>query len=314
MFRIPGLLAAVACLLPMASAAAADQSTALPGPLVTPAWLAAHLDDPDLVLLHVGEREGYDDAHIPHARFVTLDDIALSDHSGKGLMLEMPSAADLHDRLGALGIGDRSRVVVYFGKDWASPATRVVFTLDVAGLGDRSALLDGGMPAWQREGHAVTREVEKSTASSTLSPLTMKPLIVDAAFVQTHAKTSGYALVDGRARAFYDGVDTGGAHGVSHQTGHIVGARSIPFTSIGNDDLTVKSPDALRALFEVAGVQPGDTVIGYCHIGQQATAMLFAARLLGHPVLLYDGSFEDWSQRGLPVETVEAIATASKGH
>jgi len=46
-----------------------------------------------------------------------------------------------------------------------------------------------------------------------------------------------------------------------------------------------------------AGIAPGDTVIGYCHIGQQATAMLFAARPLGHPVRLYDGSFQDWSRQ-----------------
>jgi thiosulfate/3-mercaptopyruvate sulfurtransferase len=51
-------------------------------------------------------------------------------------------------------------------------------------------------------------------------------------------------------------------------------------------------------------VKPGDTVVGYCHIGQQATGMLFAARSLGHKVLLYDGSFEDWSAHAnYPVET-----------
>jgi thiosulfate/3-mercaptopyruvate sulfurtransferase len=37
-------------------------------------------------------------------------------------------------------------------------------------------------------------------------------------------------------------------------------------------------------------------VVAYCHIGQQATATVFGARLLGHPVLLYDGSFEEWSR------------------
>jgi thiosulfate/3-mercaptopyruvate sulfurtransferase len=311
MVRKSSLLAALACLLTVTTASAADRSSTMPGPLVTPTWLAAHLDDPDLVLLHVEEREGYDAGHIPHARFVSLDDIALSDHSGKGLILEVPQAAELRDRLAALGIDDRSRIVVYFGKDWVTPATRVLFTLNVAGLGDRSALLDGGLPAWQRSGHAVTGDVDKPAAASTLSPLTLKPLIVDAAFVQAHANTPGYALVDGRARTFYDGMDTGGAHGIAHETGHIVGARSIPFTSVDNDDLALKSPEALRALFDAAGVKPGDTVIGYCHIGQQATAVLLAARLLGHPVLLYDGAFEDWSQRSLPVETA---APSTTGH
>jgi thiosulfate/3-mercaptopyruvate sulfurtransferase len=53
-------------------------------------------------------------------------------------------------------------------------------------------------------------------------------------------------------------------------------------------------------------VKPGDTVIAYCHIGQQATAAIFAARTLGHPVLLYDGSFEDWSKRAdAPVATIK---------
>ena len=68
--------------------------------------------------------------------------------------------------------------------------------------------------------------------------------------------------------------------------------------------------DELAALFAKAGVQPGDTIVGYCHVGQQATAMLFAARSLGHPVLLYDGSFQEWSRltpaESYPVENPSA--------
>jgi thiosulfate/3-mercaptopyruvate sulfurtransferase len=102
--------------------------------------------------------------------------------------------------------------------------------------------------------------------------------------------------VDGRDAAYYDGVETGGSHGTPHRTGHIRGAFSIPFTSITDDRLLIKSDAELAAIFAKAGVKPNDTVIGYCHIGQQTTAMLFAARTLGHNVLLYDGSFEDWSR------------------
>ena len=74
------------------------------------------------------------------------------------------------------------------------------------------------------------------------------------------------------------------------------GAHSVPYTEITNEQLLLRSPEELAALFAKAGVKPDDTVIGYCHIGQQTTAMLFAARTLGHRVLLYDGSFEDWSR------------------
>jgi len=258
-------------------------------------WLKAHLADPDLVLLHVGDKAEYEAAHIPGARFVSLQDISISDHSGKGLMLEMPPAEDLRHRLEALGISDKSRVVVYYGKDWVSPSTRVIFTLDYAGLGARSSLLDGGQEAWVRAGGAVTKEATAAKTGS-LSPLKLRPIVVDAETVKARIGTPGVAVVDGRDAAFYDGVQSGGSHGTPHRTGHIRGALSIPFTSITDDRLMVKSNDDLAAIFAKAGVKPNDTVIGYCHIGQQTTAMLFAARTLGHPVLLYDGSFEDWSR------------------
>src|SRR6185503_10169389 len=86
---------------------------------VSTAWVAEHLKDSDLVLLHVGEKPEYDAGHLPGARYVALQDISVSDRTNpNGLVLEMPSPSDLHDRLAALGIGDKSRVVVYFGNDW----------------------------------------------------------------------------------------------------------------------------------------------------------------------------------------------------
>ncbi len=194
-----------------------------------------------------------------------------------------------------LGISDDSRIVVYFGQDWVSPSTRVVFTLQYAGLGERTSLLDGGIDAWVRSGGALSTDVEPAEPGK-LAPLQPQPLIVDAGYLRAHLDAPGVAVVDARATAFFDGSETGGAHGLAHRTGHIRGARSIPYTEITDERLLLRSRQALTALFERAGVKPGDTVIGYCHLGQQATAMLFAARLLGHPVLLYDASFEDWSR------------------
>src|SRR4051812_15500248 len=78
-----------------ATAAAQSPRDAL---IVSPPWLAAHLNDPNLVILHVGARAQYDSAHVPGARFVSLDDISVSDRSGNGLSLEMPPADDLRQR------------------------------------------------------------------------------------------------------------------------------------------------------------------------------------------------------------------------
>ena len=270
--------------------------------VVSTDWLAKHLNDPNLVLLHVGNRKEYDAGHIPGARYVTLDDISVSSHDhDNGLMLEMPKPDSLRARLEALGISSDSRVIVYYGNDWVSPATRVIFTLDYAGLGAGSALLDGGMPAWKGEGRALSTTAPKQS-SGQLAALSVKPIVVDAAWVKSRLGSPNFHLIDGRAAVFYDGVEMGGS-----RKGHIAGAKSLPYTEIADDNLKLRSAAELRALFARAGVTPGDTVVAYCHIGQQATAVLFAARSLGHTVLLYDGSYQDWSRRAdLPVEDPRA--------
>lgn len=276
----------------------ADARAAL---LVTPAWLAAHLKDPDLVLLHVGDRAEYDRAHLPGARYVSMRDVSVSSTDrARGLTLELPSADSLRAQLQALGISDGSRVVVYYGGDWVSPATRVVFTLDHAGLGARTSLLDGGMAAWSAAGHPTTAEVPARRVG-TLSPLRTRPLVVDAGYVKARVGAPGSRVIDARAAVFYDGVEGDG------RRGHVAGARSLPFTQVTDDRLRLRSAEELTALFRAAGVGPRDTVVAYCHIGQQATAVLFAARTLGHPVRLFDGSFQEWNRRAeLPVENPSA--------
>ncbi|MEO8576143.1 MAG: rhodanese-like domain-containing protein [Gemmatimonadales bacterium] len=272
--------------------------------LVTPEWLGQHLNDPNLVLLHVGPKSDYNTEHIRGARFVEMGDIADSDHEKPGgLMLQVPSAESLRDRLANLGISDDSRVIVYYGTDWVTPATRVVFTLDFAGLGAKTSILDGGMGLWKEQKRPVTKEIATAKKGA-LSALNTRPIVVDADWVKGNIGKAGISVVDGRASAFYDGVETGRGMQGPQRTGHIAGAKSIPYTEVTNDKVVFKTRQELEAIFVKAGVKPGDTVVGYCHIGQQATGMLFAARLLGHKVLLYDGSFEDWSAHtAYPVAT-----------
>jgi thiosulfate/3-mercaptopyruvate sulfurtransferase len=206
--------------LSLAASAAAAQTAAnsRDALLVTPEWVAAHIHDPNTVLLHVGDPGMYPPKHIAGARFVDLSDISVSDHSGmqmppsttappepikgpkNGLILEMPTAEQLRSQLSKFGISDNTKIIVYSANEWYSPATRVVFTLDYAGLGKNVVEMDGGLEAWTRQNRPVTDVVPPPPQPGKLSALALRPLVVDASYVNAHATTPGVSIVDARRR------------------------------------------------------------------------------------------------------------------
>jgi thiosulfate/3-mercaptopyruvate sulfurtransferase len=265
--------------------------------IVSTEWLAKHLNDDGLVLLHVGDKKEYDAAHIPGAQYIQNSDI--STPRGSGLILELPPVDQLKANFEKFGVTDKSRIIVYFGKDWVTPTSRVYFTLDYLGLGDRTSILDGGMPAWVGEKRAVTTEVV-APKPGRFTPHPNPKLVVDATWVIGNINKAGVAILDARDAKFYTGEAAGGN---PPRNGHIPSAKSIPFGTLVEDSNKFKRPDALRALFNTAGVKPKDSVATYCHIGQQASLLYFVARYLGYDAHLYDGSFDDWSKRtDSPVE------------
>jgi len=288
---------ALALLLPVQ---AADSRESL---LVSPAWLAEHLHDANLVIFHVGVRQEYDAGHIPGARALAFQDLAVTDRGPGGLTLQMLPSEVLKARLEAAGVSNTSRIVLYYSGEnpFVTPTARVMFTLDYAGLGNRASVLDGGFEAWTRAGLPVTTDVPDARPG-TLAPLAIRPIVVDAEFVKANLSSPSVAIVDARNAEFYSGARTGGGTERPHKTGHIQGALSVPFGDTVNADNTLKPAAALQSLFTNAGVKPGQTVVAYCHIGQQATQVIFAARTLGYTVRLYDGSFEEWSRKDYPVE------------
>lgn len=268
--------------------------------LVTTAWLAAHLADPNLVILHVGRPDSYTQ-HIAGAQRTDLTILSANapgpTYDSTTLAVEMLPPDVLRARLESYGISDRSTVVVYAANDHAVPsATRIVFTLRVAGLGAHAALLDGGMAAWSAEGRPLTDAVSHPTPGH-ITATPAPTLVVDATWVQSHLKSPGIVVIDARERQFYDGTEQG-----ESRYGHVPSAKSLPYTEMFDAAGKLKSSAALQSLFRGAGAAPGDTIVAYCHIGVYATAVLFAADQIGYPARLYDGSFEDWSQRKeLPV-------------
>ena len=270
-------------------AIAGAQAARFESPVVSSQWLAEHLNDPNVVVLHLANiRRDYTSGHVPGARFLWFNDVA---PSNPDLNTELPSVAKLDSLFESLGVSDNSRVVIY-GQTMSPVVARVFMTLDYLGAGDRAALLDGGLAAWKAEGHPVSTDTPGPAKRGKFTPHVRGDAVVNAEFVKANIDKPGIRILDARTPNFYSGEGGGGP-----RPGHVTSAQNIPFTTLTDSTGRMKDRAAIRALFSAAGVQSGDRVVTYCHVGQQASLLFLAARYVGITPSLYDGSFEDWSSR-----------------
>ena len=295
-------LFAVTAILTLSIVFAAPQSGSA-NLLVTTEWLSKHLQDKDLVVLHSNwTRSSYKKAHIPGARFLWINGLA-KDTPDRST--ELPSKEEAAAILRDLGINNDSKVVVYFEGSNMTMTTRMILTLTYLGMGDRVSLLDGGFDAWKAENRPVTSEIPKVTPG-TYTPTLHPEVVTDADWVKEHLSDPNITIIDARAKRFYDGSSGGSS------AGHVPHSVSIPFSSVADSTNRILDPAALRDVLAKAGVKPGSQLVTYCHVGQQATLVAFAARYIGYNVKVYDGSFEDWSDRGLPIENPAEKKTEQK--
>jgi thiosulfate/3-mercaptopyruvate sulfurtransferase len=260
--------------------------------VVSTGWLAEHLHDPNLVILHVGVRgrEDYAGAHIPGARFAALDEIA---PVRPGLGFELPAAAEAERLFSRLGIGDDSRVVIY--GDWAGlAAARAYWTLEYFGHGDHAVVLDGGLEKWQEEDLPVsdTPPPEPQPAKFTAR---LNPAVLTGLEAVRQASAAGKPLlIDARPKEEYTGelaID-----GVP-RCGHIPGGVHLFWQELiqSKYDPQFRPASEMVQRIQAAGMKPDQKTIFYCRTGVQASFMYFVAKLLAYQGTVYDGSFQEWS-------------------
>lgn len=296
----PALAAAVLVAPDMLPAQAAKFDS----PIVSTQWLAEHLADPSVVVLHLANaRRDYTAGHIPGARFLWINDIA---PSTPDLNTELPSVAHLDSVLESLGVSDNSRIVVY-APAVTTMAARVYMTLDYLGIADRSAVLDGGLNAWKAEGRQLSTETP-TVKRGKFTPHVHADAVVDADFVKASIDKPGIRILDARDPGFYAATNTGQMSGGYARPGHIQSALNIPFSTLTDSTGHLKDKATIAGLFSSAGVQPTDRVVTYCHVGQQGSLLYLAARYAGYKPSLYDGSYEDWSPRGADYPVVGPAA------
>ena len=278
----------------------------LPTPLVSTEWLARHLGEQSLVVVDASwylpamNRNGraeYEVGHIPGAIFWDLDE--LSDHESP-LPHMLPPLPSLARAIGALGIGNGDRVVVYDGSGVNLSAARVWWTLRLAGH-DQVAVLDGGLKRWQAEG----RTLQPGRASWDPKRFVMKfrPELVRSREETHAAMTSGSAaILDARSRGRFAGTEPEPRPGL--RGGHIPGARSLPIGEMVSPDGTLFPREELRRRFIAAGLDLDRPVITSCGSGVTACALALGLELVGHRrYAVYDGSWSEWGRpEGPPIE------------
>ncbi len=266
--------------------------------LVTTEWLSLHIDDPDLVLLdctvctipeddggfhNVSGRPDYDVGHIPNAGFADLTG-ELSDNTSP-IEFAMPTPEQFCTAMGALGVGDDSRVVLY-DTNYTAWAARVWWMLRWVGF-DRAAILDGGLGAWAAEGRPlsiehVTRPVKQ------LTPAPRPELIADRDEVFAGIDDDAVCLIDTLPEEFYRGEMT-----IYARPGHIPGAVNIDGLKL------LDKTGRFRPLDELAVMHNGDRNarnITYCGGGIVASANAFIMTRLGFTnVAVYTASLQEWA-------------------
>jgi thiosulfate/3-mercaptopyruvate sulfurtransferase len=231
--------------------------------------------------------------HLPGAVYLAARELDDARANAEGLPIRPEKAAALFS---ALGI-DQDTTVVAYDDAGSVVAARLFFVLEFFGH-TRTRVLNGGLDKWRREGRSLTAEVA-AVRPARFVPRARRELLATAEEVQAGLGKEEICLIDARSPEEYAGTEARAARG-----GHIPGAANVDWVTTLNADGTFKSAEALRALFEAAGVRPDRQIVTYCQSGTRSSHDYLALRLLGYArIKNYDGSWQEWgNDPGRPVK------------
>ena len=245
-------------------------------------WLAAHLDDSDLIVIDGRGDLSYRFGHIKNARVLRVERIISLANNGANLVIDSTTAEKI---FGDLGIDD-SKIVVVYGEYKDPSAARIVWTLMYHGH-PNTKLLDIGFDMWQRARLPISR----AAPSNILTPVQFKSkpnssIRADSDMIRAKQTDPNIVIVDARTPQ-------------EHMQARIPGSILHNWDEgLGDDGLMFKSKEELEKDFESKGITNNKEIICYCHSGTRAAHKYLQFKQADFDnVRLYDGSIIDWAQR-----------------
>jgi thiosulfate/3-mercaptopyruvate sulfurtransferase len=297
---------------PTSTTAKSKASGADPGRLIDVDWLADHLDDADLRLVHVApDRRVYNKRHIPGATYSDLHkEIALKGKAPDTGDAErewlIPSAEQTAAVLRRWRVGDGDRIVFYDDVGLNRQAIRGYWLLRLYRYpNERMHILDGGINAWTRAGLETTTEIpEADLADAMRKPVELGER--DDAIIATYDEVLAWSkesakgddaptrILDVRTASEWVGSDVRAKRG-----GHIPGARHRCFVDLLTDEGTFRPVDQMVSLIHASGADPAEIRATYCQGGVRAALVWFVLHELAgyEDVKSYAGSWEEWGNR-----------------
>jgi thiosulfate/3-mercaptopyruvate sulfurtransferase len=275
--------------------------------LVSGAELARHLDDPAWVVFDTRHdladpakgRRAYEAGHIPGAYFLSVDDDLSGAKTGSNGRHPLPDLQAFAARMNERGVVPGVQVVVYDDMS-GNFAVRLWWMLRWLGH-DSVALLDGGIPLWEKEGRPLTQEIPKPRAGAFV-PRPALGATVDLAFVERFHEDPSIVLVDARTAERYAGLQ----EPIDPVAGHVPGAVNRFWQKNLSPDGRFKPAEQLRKEYDafLAGRAP-ETTVHMCGSGVTACHNIFAMEMAGlSGARLYPGSWSEWcSDRNRPMVT-----------
>ncbi len=270
--------------------------------LVSTRWVAEHLNDPTVKIVEVDvDTSAYAKGHIPGAIGWNWQ-TDLNDRVRRDIV-DPEAFAELNQSAGIAG----TDTVVLYGdnNNWFAAWAFWQFKF----YGHREVrLVDGGRKKWELENRPLTTEITRIKRRSDYPiPWIDETVRAYRRDVEATLWRDRVNLVDVRSPDEFAGKINAplGSLETSQRSGHIPGARNVPWSQTVNEDGTFKSADDLCELYFEAGVDFARPTITYCRIGERSSHTWFVLKYLLElaDVRNYDGSWTEWGNGvGAPIE------------